>query len=207
MSNTDIRHPRLRWLVDHRDGVLAGPRRDATESHLRSGCAPCEARLLRLERMLVAVAAGPLPAAPAREVRAGERLYASTHRAAGLALAAELDAVLVLDQGAALAASVRAAPGDVRRMLWTFGEWELDASLIARNGGVDVVAQVLGPEDDPDAVLAGKVTAWTAGRTVAESPLRADGRFTLRGLRPGVYALRGSVDGTRFRIPELVVDA
>ncbi len=181
-------HPTLRHLADVHDGVAAGASARRTRAHLDQGCAPCRRRAARLGSVLAVFAAG----APEEPPAALTRRVLGMLRAAGFEAPAGLDAevlVLAADSAEAGLAGVRSAPGAVRRVLYRGGADEVDLELRARVSGIDVLGQVL--PTDPAAAPPrdeGVVRATVDGRR-HEAPLRADGRFTLRGLSAGWLVL------------------
>jgi hypothetical protein len=139
-------------------------------------------------------------------VRDAVALYAQVH-GAFVWPPDELLGTLVLDRRDEPVAGVRSAPGGVRQLLWTVADaYEIDASLIARAAGADLLGQVVPCEDDVSARLDGHVAALRGGAEVTRVALGGDGRFSFRGLAAGAWTLRGEVDGRRFRLPPVIVD-
>lgn len=198
-------HVRLRWLADRRDGRLSPRRREAVESHLASGCAPCARAAVRLDRAVGALREGALAAPPAALVRRASRLFAAQRWSRALSAPVELLARLVFDQRVEVVPALRSAVGESRRMLWAVGEHELDLAISEGSGDTELDGQFLPAEDDGISSVAGEVTAWRDGRAVATTPLDADGRFRFARLSGGVYALLGTVGGRSFRVMPLVL--
>jgi hypothetical protein len=198
-------HVPFRWLADRADGLLpAGPAGEA-DAHLASGCAPCRARDRSVRRLVAAIAAGPLETPPA----AADRRVVSAFVRSRAPRAADLDALfgtLVLDQRADLLMAVRSSGADVRRLLWTVGAWEVDASVVASGAGTDLLGQAVRAEETGDGAVTGEVRARRGRRVAATAPVAADGRFTFRGLAPGAWTLEGVLDGRAFVLPLLVLD-
>lgn len=199
--------PHVAWrrLVDRHDRRLSPRLASAAEAHLASGCATCATDARLVERLIAAIGDGPLEAPP----RAAEREAAALLRSTYLAFAQDAGlvvGVLLLDRTDESAALLRAAAGETRRLLWTVGGYEVDASLVARAGGTDVLAQIVPGGDDPDARVAGEVAARRGDAVTARAAIAPDGRFTFRALARGLYTFEGRVDGMRFVLPPLHVE-
>ena len=69
-----------------------------------------------------------------------------------------------------------------------------------------VLAQIVPGGDDPDAEVTGTVAARSERGVKANATIERDGRFTFRGLAPGVWSLEGRVDALRFVLPPLHVE-
>jgi hypothetical protein len=203
---TTLSEPHVSWrrLVDRRDGRLAPSRLAQAERHLASGCGPCRATAATIDDLVGAIAEGALERPPIVAERAAIRLFRDACASFG-DLADRVLGVLIVDRSDEFVAALRAAPGETRRLLWRVGAYEVDASLVARDVGADVFAQILPDGDDPDATVAGVVSARRGGGTVAVAAIEPDGRFTFRGLARGVYSFEGRVDATRFVLPPLAV--
>ena len=198
-------HVAFRRLVDRRDGRLPPTLAARVDGHLGAGCAVCRDEADSIERLIAAIEAGPPEAPPARLLSAAIRLF----RESFADFARDVDCVfgvLLLDRTDEFAAALRSAPGETRHLLWRVGDYEVDASLVARTGGIDVLAQIVPGGDDPDAVVVGTVAARDAGGVRARARVAADGRFTFRGLPAGVYTLEGRVDSFQFVLPPIRVE-
>jgi hypothetical protein len=101
--------------------------------------------------------------------------------------------------------AVRGDAADCRRLLWSLGDWELDAQVIPANGASDVLAQIVPVAPAAAPTCGGAVRARRGGRAVAEARVLADGRFTFRGLRPGPYVFEGEIGEQPFVLPVVVV--
>lgn len=198
-------HPPLRWFADRADGLLAPARTAALDAHLAAGCATCAARDASLRRTIHALRAGPLEAAPRALAGPARRLHRAARLAAVLDRAARAVARLVSDTRAAPAFAMRAAPGDERRLLWAVGAWEIDACLKTGSRESDLLGQVVPYAEREDAEVEGEVVARCGRRTV-QCPLGEDGRFSLRGLAPGVWTIAGMVNGFGFALTPLAVE-
>jgi hypothetical protein len=184
-------HLPWRWLADRHDGALGADDAAEADLHLASGCARCTARDRTLRRLVAAVAAGPLERPPAAADRRARALFSAWRDAP--ASGGAVVGVLVADTRPELATSLRAGADDTRRLLWDVGGWDVDASVVLYDGRADLLGQVLRAGDRPDAVLVGEVRAFRGRRAVAAVPIRADGRFTFRGLACGAYVFEGRV--------------
>ncbi len=198
-------HIPLRWLADRRDGVLAGSRAEETERHLATGCATCARSVRQLDGAVAALRAGPLEPAPRPLVRRAARMFREERLVAAFAGVKRLLATLIYDERVQLAVALRAVPGDTRRMLWTFGEHELDACLTTVAGGADFLGTISPAENGGHATVTGWVRAIRGGSEVARADLGPLGRFTFRGLTPGTYVIEGEVDGAPFALPPFLI--
>lgn len=196
-------HLPWRWLADHADGLLAPAQAGAARDHLAAGCSRCCARDRSVRRMVAAIGAGPLDAPPAsadrRVVALFPRLRSALRPQSGVLFGA-----LVLDQRADLLLAVRSGAPDGRRLLWTVGDYEIDASVVGSEGRIDVLGQVV--RADGDAAVTGEVRVVRGRRAVAASRVAADGRFTFRALSAGACVVEGTLDGRAFSLPLLVLD-
>ena len=207
-------HLPLRWLADRRDGRLSPRRAAVADAHLGSGCRRCEQRARRLDRIVRALAAAEPEMPPEREEIRAIALLAELRPPWEEPAPGFLDGELLLDQRMELAAALRSAPGEARRLLWAFGRYELDASVVTGPAGADLLGQVVPPGDDPAAQVEGRVWAIAHGARVAEAALAQDGRFTFRRMPRGACTIEGeiqgeidgNVEGVRFRLPPLVVE-
>jgi hypothetical protein len=154
---------------------------------------------MRVVRGARRIAAAHAPRAPRRPARRGAAL------AAGLDRAARAVARLVSDTRAAPAFAMRSAPGDERRLLWAVGAWEIDACLKTGSRESDLLGQVVPYAEREDAAVEGEVVA-RCGRRTRQCPLDEDGRFSLRGLAPGVWTIAGMVNGFGFALTPLAVE-
>jgi hypothetical protein len=205
MARPRSQHPPLSWFADRADGSLASPRAERLAAHLAAGCAECDARDAALRRTLAALKSGPLPSPPAALRRAALRLHSRARFAAAVETARRVVARLVHDGLSAPAFALRAAPGDERRILWAMDHWEIDACLVTGVRGADLLGQIVPLDDERGGAVAGELLARRGSRTRREQ-LATDGRFTFRGLTPGVWTIEGRVDGTDFVLPPLVVE-
>jgi len=196
-------HVTLRVVADLADGLLSGRRAAEGGAHL-AACPPCRRRADELGATVAALAQGPLPAPPRAAVRAVKRSYRRAQWAWALRRAAEWVGELVYDQRVAPVAALRSGPGETRRLLWAFGEHELDACVTATGHGADLLGQVSPASGDADAE--GEVLLYRDGKVLHRVALAEGGRFTFRGLAPGTYALAGTVDGHDFALPPFVVE-
>jgi hypothetical protein len=206
MINRHDVHVPFRWLVDRREGLLGAPRSDEADRHLASGCVRCVGRAAHVERLVDAISAGPLAPAPNRLIESALALFAESYDGVAAAPSGVAFGSLLFDQRTAFAATLRSAPGDTRRMLWTFDEYELDACLVTVGTGHDLLGQVVALDDSPDGTVSGHVAVRLdvgGSTTVALEP---DGRFTFRGLASGPCALAGVVGGRRFLLPVFHLD-
>src|SRR6185295_1663404 len=134
-------HVPWRRLVDRRDGLLSPRRASEADAHLAVGCGDCDEAIRDIERLVAAIEEGPPEAPPADVQRDAVRLFRGTW----LAFAADVEratGVLVFDgaEVGEFATSLRAASatdGAARRLLWTVGAHEVDASVVAGRAGAD----------------------------------------------------------------------
>lgn len=203
MKNRNEGHARWRDLVDRRDGRLQPRQLTEVDSHLSAGCATCVHETVEIDRLVDAIAAGPLEPPPGDLERTALRLFRETNVKFAEDL---LVGVLLYDQPGEFAAAMRGANGETRRLLWRVGEYEVDASLVARTAGTDLLAQIVPGGDDPDAEVTGTVAARSERGVRTSARVQRDGRFTFRGLAPGVYTLEGRVDAFRFVLPPLHIE-
>ena len=206
MPKTADDHLPLRWLADHLDGCLAGPRAVRTREHLDDGCEACAERLEALSALLAALREGPLDHPPRRLVREALDLFDQVRGHLPSAVEGTRVGQLILDVRVGQAVALRSRLGDDRKLLWTIDEYEMDASLQARGEGFDLLGQVVPPGDDPAAAVEGHVVAYRDHDEVDRASIGPDGRFTFRGLTAGPYAFGGAVDGTPFLLPVVIVD-
>ncbi len=197
-------HLPVRWLVDLRDGVLSDARAAEATEHLASGCAVCGDRAAALGRTIDAIAAGPLAPPRRAELQDVLGLYARTHRVGGWPAGCAV-AALVHDHRSEAAPALRGAAGSERRLLFTWDGFELDASVVSRARGADLRGQVLLADDDPDAVVTGRIQSFWDGQE-GEVELAADGRFDVHEIPPGALQLGGVVMGRPFRLPPVLID-
>ncbi len=199
-------HVSWRRLLDRRDGRdgrLTSVRAAAASAHLAEGCAACAGEADAIERLVAAIAEGPPDEPPRRAVDSAIRVYRESC-AAFLRDEGEVLGVLILDsigEFAEPAASLRADASEVRRILWRVGEYEVDASVVGRPGGADLLGQMVPGGDDPAANVTGEVSVRGGRGVRARTKIESDGRFTLRGLLPGVYTIEGRADAMRFVLP------
>jgi len=111
-----------------------------------------------------------------------------------------------MDSAPEFAGALRATEGETRRLLWRVGAYEVDASFVARPGGADLLAQVVPGGDDPETTVTGVVAVVGARGVRTSAPIEPEGRFTIRGLAPGVYTIEGSIGATRFVLPPVHVE-
>ena len=207
------RHPSYRRLLDVVDArdVLPPGGTDLRVARARdhaAGCRSCSAVIDRLRKLVEALRAGPLPVAGSTPSVDARALFASVHRAAGMRLASELDAaleaVLVLDGRLAPTAPLRGA--SPARLLYVFGDYELDLEMIREPEGATIRGGVLPPDDDPTRALVGAVRLENAGRgrrAPRSAVLAPDGTFVLERVPRGTWNLMGHVDGIEFRVRDL----
>jgi hypothetical protein len=199
----DEGHARWRDLVDRHDGRLGSRQLAAVSSHLAHGCASCVHDCAEIELLVEAIAAGPLDTPPASLDRTVLRLFRETN----VRLTEDLlIGVLLYDQPGEFVAAMRGTSGETRRLLWRVGDYEVDASLVARASGTDLLAQIVPGGDDPDAEVTGVVAARSERGVRTSAPVQRDGRFTFRGLVPGLYTLEGRVDAVRFVLPPIHIE-
>lgn len=197
-------HPTFRKLLDLADGALSPRRAETVQTHLDTGCRSCEEELSSIAELRTVLAAGPLPAPPATVLRRAARLYPKAQWASLFDRAAHLVASLVLDQRTALAPALRAGGGS-RQLLWTFGDYELIATLSLRRDGMRLRGQVLSPEHDAGK-LTGEIRIHGAGQASVACSFDENGEFVIDGLRPGTHVGHGQIDGQEFSLPPFVID-
>ncbi len=167
MTRDTESHVSFRHLLDLHDGVLSGARSERARAHMASGCDDCVSLSDRIAWLLDALADAPLDGAPERDVRQAIALYHEVHGSVVWPPDDVLFGTLVLDQREELAVAVRAAAGDTRRLLWTLAAgdggcaYEVDAVLVRRADGTDLLGQVLPATDDSGATLTGHVAEAT----------------------------------------------
>lgn len=202
-------HPPFRWFVEMHDGRLDTARAAEMREHLASGCARCGAQHDGVRRMVAAIAAGPVAKAPPHVDRRVLGALAKARRTTCRAASRDPSALvgsLVIDSRPELALSLR-APGDgTRHLLWTVGPWELDASVVSREGRADVLGQVVPTGDDFAPAPTGEVRIVRGRRIVRRALVASDGRFTFRNVEPGPCVLDGILDGRPFSLPPVVID-
>ncbi len=202
MSEHVTEHPRFRWLIDHVDGVLDGPRLGATESHLSASCATCESTLVEIRELTGALAAPALASPPAAVMRRAAGLFPSRV----VRRVRELVAALVFDQRMQPAMALRATTGSARRILWTVGDLEVVVTMVRRSAANDLSGEILPALDDGDTAVVGEVTLGLVGGASQSAALDDEGAFRFDSLASGTYVLWGGSQGVRFRTPPFVVD-
>jgi len=163
-------HPRFRRLLDVADGLLDDPRVRTARDHVEAGCTRCVAELGSIAALRDAVVAGPLTSPPRAVVRRASRLFAAKSLERGVASVRRIVAALVFDRGLAAAPALRSGGGG-RRLLWTFGELELFATLTDGRSGAVLRGQLL-PRVADDAAPAGDVRVLRNGRVGTRLPRR-----------------------------------
>lgn len=187
-------HIPFRWMADRADGTLDAARAAECDAHLAEPCASCSARFANVQSMLDVIRAGTLEEPPHTLDRRVVALFAENRPGTSWAPEEALVGALMSDFTADLGYAMRSGAAASRRLLWTVGEYELDAAVAPVGAGLDVLAQVVPAGDVPgDAVLAGRVRAVRGRRAVAEASIESDGRFTFRGLKPGGYTFEGEI--------------
>jgi hypothetical protein len=187
-------HIPFRWMADRADGTLDAVRAAECDAHLAAACAPCVKRFANVREMLDVIRAGTLDEPPHALDRRVVALFAENRPGTSWAPDDALVGALSSDFTADLGYAMRSGAATSRRLLWTVGEFELDAAVTPSGAGLDVLAQVvpLGDAAGDDA-LAGRVRAVRGRRAVAEASIESDGRFTFRGLKPGGYTFEGEI--------------
>lgn len=195
-------HIPFRWLADRADGTLDPARVAECDAHLAEPCAPCSARFENVKSMLDVIRAGTLEEPPHTLDRRVVALFAENRPGTSWAPEEALVGALMSDFTADLGYAMRSGAATSRRLLWTVGEYELDAAVTPAGAGLDVLAQVVPLGSDAehvpgdavsDGTLAGRVRAVRGRRAVAEASIESDGRFTFRGLKPGGYTFEGEI--------------
>jgi hypothetical protein len=201
-------HIPFRWMADRADGTLDAARTAECDAHLAEPCAACSARFANVREMLATIRAGTLEEPPHALDRRVVALFAANRPGTSWAPADALVGALASDFTADLGYAMRSGAATSRRLLWTVGDYELDAAVTPAGAGLDVLAQVVPLGDSADA-LGGRVRAVRGRRAVAESAIAPDGRFTFRGLRPGGYTFEGEIAaagaGRAFVLPMVVL--
>jgi hypothetical protein len=98
------------------------------------------------------------------------------------------------------ALGLRAAPSDVRHMLFTADDRDVDIRIAPQAEGFALSGQHLGPDAGGHVEL-----SWVAGGTPATSPLDSAlddmGEFRFDGVAPGTYLLTVRIGGDEIVLP------
>jgi hypothetical protein len=178
-------------LRDYHWGYLPADERQRVEAHL-AACSHCAAELADLAEFVAAERAQPTKtlSSQARQAAAQARLIVAQLFSPGLSL-------------------VPALRGDTRDVLLFDAEGVgLSVNLEQEHtGAYTIFGQVLSPE--PVALAGGyaRLTAQEESVDPVQTPLDANGGFTLPNLRPGVYQLVVCLPDRRIVVPALALKA
>lgn len=196
------KHLSFATLADYAEGRLAELARTEADGHLDT-CEACRASLASVQRMVAALHAGELAAAPPHVVAQALKLFRPLARvgAAGKPDRLSLFGLLRFDSGATPAFGLRGGPGEQkspRQLLFHVGEYDLDIRIEMAGEDWRVAGQLLGSE-----------TAGSAGLNGADhryqSELNDLGEFSFDAVMPGVYQLLIVLPATDLVIAELQV--
>lgn len=179
-------------------GYLAGPSGTKEPAHLETGCTACAERVDLAQRVLEAVAAGPLPLPSADAVRRAVSGVEGDSPSL-LGRVRELLGSLVSPEDCGPIPALRGtvAPGGPK--LYEAGPFDVDILRLEKG---TVVGQILARE--PDAPELTDATCLLFGEAeVLEVELRSQGEFHFPSVRAGKYGLVLEAKNLRILLPEV----
>jgi hypothetical protein len=190
--------------ADFARNVVGKDKREAMQSHLETGCKPCEGAATlwkRVHEVAQREAAYEPPEATLRTVKAMYAIHGKSSMKASKRTVAQL---LFDSLQTPLQAGVRSAAADVRQLLYGSGDYRVDLRLEPQvdSDRISVVGQLLNSVDPSASVDAVPVALLKGNRVVAESTTNRFGEFHLDTELGKNLQLRVAVpQGPEFSIP------
>lgn len=191
----------LRWLADYVDGVLVGSRLSEVEAALSES--ETLARVEALRATIERIAEGPLDGPPSEVEAAAVGLFRAVHHDVVWPPPGVFLGELVFDHADELV-GVRSG-AETRRLLWTLPDFDVDASLVQTDLGVDLLGQFLALDPASAVELEGHVQLRDEDGRTHRAEVEPDGRFTFRGLARGLHRPSGHVLGHEFVLTPVLV--
>jgi hypothetical protein len=189
------KHIAFATLVD----IAADPTENAAEAraHL-AACSECQAAFSSVQRLLTIMRTDELVAPPGGVLaRALQVFRPHQEPARGIVEGLRaLVATLRFDSGLTPALGMRSGAGQVRQLLFTVDEFDIDVRLQPANGNWRLEGQVLGGAGGGTAALGG-----ASHNYVGE--VNSLGEFAFTGLEPGVYRMQITLADAEIAIAEL----